>query len=152
MRVRNAQADASPQGQRVESLTSVHRTGQSPGGCRDQGSKVQRGIRLSGFGTQTDHPFGQTDARDMTFTFDLFNAVPGGQVCGFHPNTAQNRRLADTWSRSVARFVRQGDLNGPNIARRPTHARDRWASPARAAPKAVCDADLQAALHAYGAG
>ncbi len=111
---------------------------------------MQRGIRPFGFKTQTDHPFGQTDARDMRFTFDLLDAVPRGQVSGFHPNTVQNRRLADAWSGSVPRSVRQGDLNRPNITKRPTHARDRRASPARAAPKAVCDADLQAALHAYG--
>lgn len=108
---------------------------------------------LYSFEAETDHPFGPTHASDMAFTFNLFDAVPEGQVVGFHPNTEQNRLLADAWSSTVARFVRYGDPNGPAIPPWPTYARDRRASLAiRVAPEVIYDADTPAALSAYGAG
>lgn len=104
------------------------------------------------FEVATDHPFGPTHASDMAFTFSLFDAFPEGQVVGFHPNTAENRRLAGIWSSAVARFVRHGDPNGTGIPQWPTYAPGRRASLAIcASPEVVYDADSAAALQAYGA-
>jgi carboxylesterase type B len=105
------------------------------------------------FEVPTDHPFGPTHASDMAFTFNLFadESFAEGQMIGFHPNTAENRRIAAIWSDAVARFMRSGDPSGGTLGEWPHYTVPQRSSLVlRSDPMVVTDYDGDAARRAYG--
>ena len=113
---------------------------------------VGLGAWVYSFEVPTDRPFGCTHSADMPFSYFLFErALVDGYDFPFHPNTPENRQLAELWSASLASFMRSGDPNGDGFPEWQPYTRDtRVTMVMRERPVTIEHYDGEDAIEAFG--
>ncbi len=104
------------------------------------------------FEVPTDRPFGCTHSADMPFSYFLFErALQDEYEFPFHPNTPENRALAEVWSASFANFMRAGDPNADGLPKWAPYNRDsRITMVVRERAQSIPSYDGDDAIEAYG--
>ncbi len=104
------------------------------------------------FEVPTDRPFGCTHSADMPFSYFLFErALEEDFEFPFHPNTEENRALAEIWSASFASFLRTGDPNCDDLPEWQPYSREsRVTMVVRETARTVENYDGKDAIEAYG--